>query len=152
MDVTLIRHGTAEDHATNDFERALTAGGRAEAERAADRLVGITPPPDSIISSPLVRARQSAELVARRLGFPEPITIDAALVPDAPATGVRDLLAGLGERRHVVLVGHEPILSAACALLTGGPVSGLRRAEVVSMRSAEPPAGRDHQFAIRFRG
>jgi phosphohistidine phosphatase len=159
MDVTVIRHGTAEDRAATDADRALTPRGRAEVAAAGDRLAsrGGTPP-DSIIASPLLRARQSAEVVARRVGFTAPIQIDEALVPDAEPAGVRDLLARLGERRHVVLVAHEPILSAVCSLLTGTVVSGLHKAEIVSMTTEQvgalgPVAGSGGQgpFAIRFR-
>ena len=153
MDVTVIRHGTAEDRAATDAERALTPGGRAEVAAAGDRLVGLgAAPPDSIIASPLLRARQSAEVVARCVGFSGPIQVDEALVPDAEPAGVRELLVRLGERRHVVLVAHEPILSAACSLLTGTVVSSLRKAELVSMTDersgGSSGAGR---FAIRFR-
>jgi len=162
MDVTVIRHGTAEDRAATDADRALTPRGRAEVAAAGDRLAsrGGTPP-DSIIASPLLRARQSAEVVARRVGFTGPIQIDEALVPDGEPAAVRDLLAGLGERRHVVLVAHEPILSAVCSLLTGAPVASLHKAEIVSMTSGQvdaakaldPAAGSGGRgpFAIRFR-
>lgn len=151
MDITVIRHGSAEDRAATDFERALTVRGRAEAEAAGDRLAGSLTSPDSIVSSPLLRARQSAEIVARRIGFAGPIDLDDALVPDAAPEGVRDLVARLGERRHVVLVAHEPILSAACSLLTGLPVPSLRKAEVVSMTGTPAKDGRSGGFAIRFR-
>jgi len=158
MDVTVIRHGTAEDRAVTDADRALTPRGRAEVAAAADRLVGLGgAPPDSIVASPLLRARQSAEVVARRVGFTGPIQIDDALVPDAEPAGVWELLVGLGERRHVVLVAHEPILSAVCSLLTRTVVSSLHKAEVVWMTTdrTEANAGTDSggrgRFAIRFR-
>jgi phosphohistidine phosphatase len=151
MDLTVIRHGSAQDRAATDFERALTARGRTEAEAAGDRLAGLPTAPDFIVSSPLVRARQSAEIVARRIGFARPIDLDDALVPDAAPEGVRELVARLGEHRHVVLVAHEPILSAACSLLTGTPVPGLHKAEVVSMTGAPLTDGGSGGFAIRFR-
>jgi phosphohistidine phosphatase len=151
MDVTVIRHGTAEDRAPSDADRALTPSGRAEAERAADRVAQTDPPPDSIVSSPYLRARQTAEVVAARVGLAGQIELDAALVPDAPPAGVRDLLARLSDRRHVVLVAHEPILSAACALLLGKPVLGLRRAEILSMRNSAGSDIKANDFALRFR-
>ena len=159
MDVTVIRHGNAEDRAPTDAERALSARGLAEVAAAGERLAGFPTPPDSIIASPLLRARQSAELVAKRLGFGGAIEIDESLIPDAPPDGVRDLLAAHGGCRHVLLVAHEPILSAACSLLTGTPVSALRTAEVVSMTAASSDPGapgaaamaKTTRFAIRFR-
>jgi phosphohistidine phosphatase len=151
MEITVIRHGSAVDRAATDFERALTARGRAEVEAAGDRLASLGGPPDSIVSSPLVRARQSAEIVAGRIGFTGAIVLDDALVPDAAPDGVRDLVARLGESRHVVLVAHEPILSAACSLLTGTAVPSLRKAEIVCMTGDLAKDGGGGRFAIRFR-
>lgn len=156
MDVTVVRHGTAEDRAASDAERALTPVGRAEAERAGERVAALDPPADAIISSPYLRALQTAEAVAGHLGLAGTVAVDDALTPDEPASGVRDLLARYAQHRHVVLVAHEPILSAACALLSGKPVAGLRRAEILSMRNNAGPPHRDDvragQFTIRFRG
>jgi phosphohistidine phosphatase len=152
MEVTVIRHGTAEDRARTDADRALTAVGRIEAERAGDRVVAIGGAPvDSIISSPYLRARQTAELVAERLGFRDEVSIDDALCPEAPPAGVRELLARLTGRRHVILVAHEPILSAICELLLGIPVSALGRAEVLSMGSSSPHSFHPSDFELRFR-
>lgn len=152
MDVTVIRHGTAEDRAATDAARALTPVGRAEAERAGERVAGLDPPPDAIVSSPYLRALQTAEAVAGHLGLAGAVALDEALVPDAPAAGVRDLLVRLSDRRHVVLVAHEPILSAACALLTRLPVHSLRRAEILSMRTKAGADIRTSEFTLRFRG
>jgi len=156
MQVTVIRHGTAEDRAATDAERALTPRGRAEVAVAGERLVALGgEPPDAIVASPLLRARQTAEIVARCVGFAGAVQIDDALVPDAEPGGVGDLVAGLGARRHVVLVAHEPILSAVCSLLTRTVVSSLRKAEVVSMTTAPSDvaagSGGLGRFAIRFR-
>jgi len=152
MDVTVVRHGTAEDRAPTDAARALTPVGRAEAERAGERLAALDPPPDAIVSSPYLRALQTAEAVAGHLGLDGTVVVDDALTPDEPAQGVRDLLVRYTGHRHVVLVAHEPILSAACALLTGQPVAGLRRAEILSMRMSAGADVRAGQFKIRFRG
>jgi phosphohistidine phosphatase len=152
MDVTVIRHGTAEDRASTDAARALTPIGRAEADRAGERVASLDPPPDAIVSSPYLRALQTAEAVGGHLDLDGTIALDEALVPDAPPSGVLGLLARYRDHRHVVLVAHEPILSGLCSLLTGKAVSGLRRAEILSMRmkaGAHPSAG---QFTLRFRG
>ena len=151
MQVTVIRHGTAEDRAATDAERALTSRGRDEVAAAVERLAGLAgESPDCIVSSPLLRARQTAEIVARRVAFTGTVQIEDALMPDAEPAGVGDLVARLGARRHVVLVAHEPILSAACSWLTGTVVSSLRKepdATVVithfapSFRSADPRYG-----------
>lgn len=153
MDVTVIRHGTAEDRAPTDAERALTPVGRAEAERAGQRLAGLDPPPDAVVSSPYLRALQTAELVAGHVGLGGTLTTDERLVPDAAPAGVLRLLSRYAGHRHVVLVAHEPILSSACALLTGQSVPGLRRAEILSMRTHDDGADvRAGGFTLRFRG
>jgi len=153
MDVTVVRHGTAEDRAPTDAARALTPVGRAEAARAAERLAALEPRADAIVSSPYLRALQTAEALAGPLGLAGTVVVEEALIPDASPAGVRDLLVRYAGHRHLVLVAHEPILSAACALLTGQPVAGLRRAEILSMRNnAGPPEARTGQFSIRFRG
>ena len=151
MEVTVIRHGTAEDRARSDADRALTALGRAEAERAGDRVAAMGGTVDAIIASPYLRARQTADLVAARLGFPGQVAIDEALCPDASPAGVCDLLAGLTGRHHVILVAHEPILSATCELLLRKPVSALGRAEVLSMGSSSPHSFHPSDFELRFR-
>lgn len=151
MEVTVIRHGTAEDRARTDAERALTAVGRGEAQRAGDRVAATGAPVDSIIASPYLRARQTAALVAERLGFLDDVAVDEALCPEASPTGVRDLLARLTGRRHVILVAHEPILSATCELLLGIPVAALGRAEVLSMGTSTPHSFHPSDFELRFR-
>ncbi|HEY4184950.1 MAG TPA: phosphohistidine phosphatase SixA [Polyangia bacterium] len=151
MDVTVIRHGTAEDRAPSDAERALTATGQAEAARAGERVAQTAPPPDLIVSSPYLRARQTADAVAARVGLAGQVELDEALVPEASPEGVRELLSRLTARHHVVLVAHEPILSAVCGLLLGRSVHGLRRAEILSMQSGDGPDVRPGGFTFRFR-
>lgn len=151
MEVTVIRHGTAEDRARTDAERALTPLGRVEAQRAGERLAKSAPPADQIIASPYLRARQTADLVAECLGFRDEVATDAALCPDAPPAGVRDLLARLTGKRHVILVAHEPILSATCELLLGVTVPSLGRAEVLSMGTLGTHSFHPGDFEIRFR-
>lgn len=151
MNLTVIRHGTAEAHAALDCYRALTVGGRDEVRRVAMTLVGRVPAPDLILSSPYVRAVQTAELVASVVGYGGPVGVSRALEPDAPPVGVRELAEGLRGYTHVVLVSHEPLLSAACRLLLGSPFSGLRRAEMISMTFDPPVSGRYDPAALRFR-
>lgn len=151
MDVTVIRHGTAQDRAPSDADRALTATGEAEAARAGERVAQTDPPPDLIVSSPYLRARQTAEAVAARVGLTGQVELDEALVPESPPEGVWELLSRVTGRRHVVLVAHEPILSAVCGLLLGRSVPSLRRAEILSMQSGEGSEIRAGGFTFRFR-
>lgn len=151
MDVTLIRHGTAQDRAATDAARALTPRGEAEARQTGVRLAKLEPAPDEIVSSPYRRALETARLIAEVLGFAGDLVVDEALIPDAPPSGVRDLLGRLSDRRHVVLVAHEPLLSGTCQLLLGIPFSGLGRAEMVALRKSTPGLPHGSDFTLRFR-
>jgi phosphohistidine phosphatase len=116
MRIYLVRHAEAAS-GEPDHERRLTPEGGEQARRVAERLAEAEPRPDAVLHSPLVRARETAELIAAPLGIqPEP---DARLAPAATADDVRAAIAGRGEA--VVVVGHQPDCSEVAAALTGGP-------------------------------
>jgi phosphohistidine phosphatase len=151
MNVTVIRHGTAEDHAVVDSDRALTVEGRDEVRGVATALVGQKPIPDLVLCSPYVRAVQTAELVVGVIGYGGVVQVSRALTPDAPPVDVRTLVDELVGHTHVLLVSHEPLLSATCRLLLGTPFPGLRRAEAVSMRLDGVMTGHHRRAILRFR-
>ncbi len=106
--ILLVRHGIAEDFPSSgrDFDRALTGEGRHRVERAARGLDTLEVRPDVLLSSPLVRARQTAEILGKALD------VDVRTW-DALACGVdHEALSAELDERHpggtVVLVGHEP--------------------------------------------
>lgn len=140
MRVTLIRHGEAEPHAWRDEDRALTKRGRADVRRVGRGLDRHGARFGLIVSSPLARAVQTAEIVAAATGYRQAILATRVLIPDADATGVRELLVQQGDFKSVALVAHEPILSAACALLLGLPgVPALKKAEAIRIRLPDDP-------------
>lgn len=151
MILTVIRHGMAEEHAEGDSDRSLTKEGRDEVRQAATALAGTDPSPDLIVSSPYVRAVQTAELVAAAAGYGGAIRVSRALEPEAPPSGVRDLVEGFSERAHIVLVAHEPLLSGVCRLLLGTRFSGIRRAEMVSMGFVPGVSGGPASAKLRWR-
>lgn len=112
-----MRHGPAEDFSASgrDFDRALTAHGRERVKVVAARLAELDEAPKVIVSSPLVRALQTAEIVAAELGVPA-VETNRALAPGGPAHDLALELAHLG-RKRVMVVGHEPDLSALVASL-----------------------------------
>ncbi len=128
MKVLLIRHARAQERtapgalARRDHARRLTEAGRKDMRRAAKGLRKIAPDLDILASSPLVRARETAEIVERVFGGPE-ITELAALAPGAVA---EELLNWLRDQRAgtVALVGHEPNLSRMAAYLLTGEARG----------------------------
>jgi phosphohistidine phosphatase len=121
VQVFLIRHADAvpETLALGDPHRHLTPHGREQARAIGDRLRWHDCEPTHLWSSPLVRAIQTAELVASGVHSTLPIEALPALAPEEPARAVVAALAGLAATSIVVLVGHEPGLSAVGALLVG---------------------------------
>jgi len=119
MQLCLVRHGdavAADGGYANDGLRPLTADGRARMHRGAAGLIRVFTPA-GIVSSPLVRARQTAEILQG--AWPKP----ALRFSEHLATGDHEALlaevAGFGWER-TVLVGHEPHLSHLFSLLLSG--------------------------------
>ena len=114
--------------------------GRADARRLgrvlARRGVRFT----LIVTSPLVRAVQTAEIVAAATGYRGRMPANDVLEPEAAAADVVALLATLADEKSVALVAHEPILSAVAAALTRqGRHPALRKAEALRIRLPEGP-------------
>jgi phosphohistidine phosphatase len=112
--IWFLRHGEAED-TEPDFDRRLTEKGRRQSRNAGLALAALDVQIELCLSSPKVRARETAELACEALG------VEVAL-DDRLAGGrfdPRDVTAGLDD---VLLVGHEPDFSDAIAELTGGRV------------------------------
>jgi phosphohistidine phosphatase len=123
VEVFLIRHAeaTAETLALRDPHRHLTAIGRDQARALGDRLRWHDCVPTHLWSSPLVRAIQTAELVASGLACGLPVESVPALAPSENPRDALTLLTALPPAAIVVVVGHEPSLSALGALLVGRP-------------------------------
>jgi len=133
VQVFLIRHAEAvpETAALADPLRHLTAGGRAQATAIGDRLRWHDCTPTQIWASPLVRAIQTAELLAAGVESTLPIEALPALAPDGDPRAMTAALDALASDAIVMLVGHGPCLTRIGALLTGRELAYLRRAEAV---------------------
>ena len=121
MKVYLIRHAHAVDEGArlDDAHRYLTARGRKVAREAGARLLAHGATFDAVLTSPLVRAVQTAELLAERLGYLGEIVALPALAGGVPPRVAAEGLAARGVA--VAVVGHEPGISALGALLLGRP-------------------------------
>jgi phosphohistidine phosphatase len=138
--VTLIRHAEAGDDAPRDESRALTVRGRADARRLGRALARRGIRFTAIITSPLVRAVQTAEIVAAATDYRGRMPARDLLQPEASAADVVTFLAKLADEKSVALVAHEPILSAVAAALTGkGRFPALRKAEALRIRLPDGP-------------
>jgi phosphohistidine phosphatase len=118
----LVRHGIATDKETEsspDHARPLTAEGRQRFRKAAKAFARLGEKLDHLFTSPLVRAVQTAELLASALGHDE-VGVLLQLEPGAPAA---ELFAELGKRvkdgQSVAIVGHDPQISQAVVLAAG---------------------------------
>jgi phosphohistidine phosphatase len=109
MRLLIVRHAEASPGSPDEL-RPLTPEGREHARRLGDtlRAEGLTP--DAVLSSPLLRAQETA----RALAFGEPV-VDERLAPGATAAGIRAAAAERGGT--VVVVGHQPDCSRAVAEL-----------------------------------
>jgi len=119
--IYIVRHAIAEEVSADgtDESRALTAEGRKKMRKAARGLASLGAAPERLLSSPLVRARQTAEIVVE--AFPG-LTIEEcdALAPAVDERALTRAVSAASAGGDVMLVGHEPDLSGMLAYwLTG---------------------------------
>jgi len=117
----LVRHAIAEDRQAGkrDAERRLTPEGASKLVRAARGLRTLEIEPDRVLTSPLVRAVETAALLVEVLAPQLKAEVCAALAPGHHPQSVLDAVGG-GEGETIVLVGHEPDLGELASwLLTG---------------------------------
>jgi phosphohistidine phosphatase len=113
--IYLLRHGDAEKGNGDDDARGLTPRGEREARAAGEALAALDEEIDACLTSPKLRAAETARLACEPLGVEMEIA-------DELGDGAFDSLALAAGRGNVLLVGHEPYLSAEIARLTGGKV------------------------------
>ena len=132
MQVFLVRHAeaVAETLVLRDPDRHLTPHGRGQARSLGDRMRWHDCAPTHVWASPLVRAVQTAELVLAGLHSSASVESVPALAPDGSARDVVNAVRALAGDAAVLLVGHEPSLSAIGALLANDPnFAGLAKAQ-----------------------
>ena len=111
----LLRHGVAEDESKDgaDETRRLTEGGIKRTARAVKGLAKVIDAPDIILTSPLVRARQTADLAAERFSVKvEEVDILGRAAPQRIIAMLRKR-----EEQTILAVGHEPTLSTIIEML-----------------------------------
>jgi phosphohistidine phosphatase len=125
MMLLVVRHGPAGDrHAwseegKDDFLRPLTAEGRRKVRDAFRGLRHLVPPPEALATSPLLRAVETADRLARAFDVPAAEELPAL----EPGRSPREVLPWLAERRRlgrVAVVGHEPHLGTLVSWLLAG--------------------------------
>ena len=117
MDLILWRHAEAEEIAdgVDDPTRGLTSKGERHARRVAEWLNQVLPHSTKVLSSPALRAKQTAEALERKF------KISDALAPEGTVGGLLAAVRWPDAREPVLVVGHQPTLGLAAAYLMTGP-------------------------------
>jgi phosphohistidine phosphatase len=142
MILYLVRHGIAVDRtdpkSPPEAERPLTAKGVQKTREAALGLAALGAKPDVLVTSPFVRAAQTAEIFAEALGFsPDKIRVSDTLKPSAnPADTMKEL--SQMKAKELACFGHAPHLDQLIAYLAGarGPFSEMKKAGVACFEHA----------------
>jgi phosphohistidine phosphatase len=136
MELLLIRHAKAEDGSLygDDSERPLTAEGRRGAGDVGNALARAGVALDRIVTSPMVRAVETAELVAVAIGYPGALGVSPLLLPDErPSHVIERLIATLGVER-AALVGHEPSMGRLLSHLLERPGLAMSKGAAAKLR------------------
>ena len=115
MQLYLVRHADATPGDPDEL-RPLSDEGREQARELGERLRDDGVVPDVVLTSPLLRARETGDALARATGATS--EADERLAPGATAETLREAISGRGE--HVVVVGHQPDCGRIAATLSGG--------------------------------
>jgi phosphohistidine phosphatase len=136
-----LRHGAAvepEDFDGSDFDRPLTDDGTKRMTRAATAMAALDLKIDVIVTSPLVRAKQTAAIVARAL------RLEARLIEDERVGGgfdpgrLADVLADHRNAKALMLVGHEPGMSRTVGHLVGGAGIDFKKGSLACVNLPNP--------------
>jgi len=131
-----LRHGEAEPHGSApDDERALTERGRGQSEAAGLALAALELTFQVVLTSPKVRALETAQLACRALGV-EPV-VHEPLREGFDRAEARAVLHAAGDDQRVLLVGHEPDFSQVVHDLTGARID-LKKGGIAGVRMEGP--------------
>jgi phosphohistidine phosphatase SixA len=145
IELHLLRHAHAGDPMAwdgPDEDRPLSDKGEKQADRLGRFLAGVGFQPDAIITSPKVRAAQTAEIVAQRLGLP--VGVDERLAGELGIRALEALLRDAGDPGRPVIVGHDPDFTELVAILCGASRVPMRKgalARIDAERPLEPGGG-----------
>ena len=123
MELYILRHGLAGDREAwmgSDSKRPLTEEGKKKMERIAKAMQNMKLSLDLILSSPYIRAQQTAEIVAKRLEVQDKVELNEHLACGGDQRLLMEGLSRIGDSKNVLLVGHEPDLSTLISYLISG--------------------------------
>lgn len=131
MNLYIIRHAEAEDpsQSVDDADRQLTDAGARDFEAVAQTLARIVNDVDRLLVSPLLRARQTADILRKETGWPDFEVFD----PLRPGTLVTDIASAIPNVKSTALIGHEPQMSGLAAYLLGAVNIKLKAGAVIHL-------------------
>ncbi len=121
MKLYILRHAIAEDRAEADSQRALTDEGRRKLAKVLAQAAKTGMAPEMILTSPYVRALQTARMAAEALGFRNSLIETDKLLPYSSPLDLWEELRGYRHVEQTLLVGHDPQLTELVCLLAGAP-------------------------------
>ena len=143
MNLILIRHATADLHGLpgGDFVRSLIPKGHEQARRVGRFLKANDLIPDLVLASPVLRAKETAEILAEE-GCPAPLIESWLACGMRPETALAEL-AAYREIESVAIVGHEPDFSGLVEHLLGARACSIlvKKTSVISL-TIDPPRAR----------
>ena len=145
VELYLLRHADAGDPEKwdgSDAARPLSPKGEKQSERLGRHLAGIGFRPDVILSSPKLRASQTAAIVAHEIGGV--VTLDERLASGVDMTDLEAILRDAGDPRQAVLVGHDPDFSSLLQSLCVARNVEMKKGALARIdvdRPAEPGSG-----------
>lgn len=152
MDIYVIRHAQALDRhqPIDDAHRPLTARGRKDARRLGKLLRRQEVELDALVTSPLVRAVETASQVVEGLEWGGSLEVAPELAPGRdPIDVVREVLLPRADLDCVALVGHQPQLGALLELLLRAPVPELAKPSAIRVRWFGPEEEARFKWALR---
>jgi len=144
VNIYLLRHAEAVDGGPGvpEAHRFLTPEGRDTVRETARNMRESGAAPGVILTSPLIRAVQTADILAETLSYSGPLLVEAVLSPGFDRGGFERLLSEWSFAKEAVLVGHEPDLSDLVRSLSSTP-SGFRLKKGAAVALSVDPARPD---------
>ncbi len=132
--LTLMRHAKSswDDASLSDFDRPLNARGFKNAPEMGERLAETDFLPDIIITSPAIRAKTTAELIAEQIKFNKNQILQEPAIYEAGIQSLVNVVAGIDdEHQHAMLVGHNPGFTYVCNYLSDASIDNIPTCGIV---------------------
>jgi phosphohistidine phosphatase len=122
MDIYFLRHASAGHYnpTGNDDKRPIDKTGAQQSHDVGRALAALELELDVIVSSPLTRAIQTAEIVAAELGHKDTLVLDGVLRPEGSYLEFEDLLARYAKKKAIMVVGHNPSMTDFLSRMLSG--------------------------------